>query len=87
LVARAKIILFTSPTLRPEKPYAEMAFVPEDFLSRHRLGADMIVYSKFFEMGPYPRGKDASQRAPLYTSMRWSLIARDDIWSGHPFWS
>jgi len=44
----AKVTLFTSPTLRPAvKLYAEMGFVPEGFLSRHRLGVDMIVYSKF----------------------------------------
>jgi ribosomal protein S18 acetylase RimI-like enzyme len=44
----AKITLFTSPTLKPAvKLYAEMGFVPEGFLSRHRLGVDMIVYSKF----------------------------------------
>ena len=42
----AKITLFTSPTLKPAvKLYAEMGFVPEGFLSRHRLGVDMIVYS------------------------------------------
>jgi ribosomal protein S18 acetylase RimI-like enzyme len=44
----AKITLFTSPTLKPAvKLYADMGFVPEGFLSRHRLGVDMIVYSKF----------------------------------------
>jgi ribosomal protein S18 acetylase RimI-like enzyme len=44
----AKVTLFTSPTLKPAvKLYAEMGFVPEGFLSRHRLGVDMIVYSKF----------------------------------------
>ena len=42
------ITLFTSPTLKPAvKLYAEMGFVPEVFLSCHRLGVDMIVYSKF----------------------------------------
>ena len=47
---RAKITLFPSPTLRPtEKPYAEIGFIPVGFLSRHRQGADMIVYSKFLE--------------------------------------
>ena len=46
----AKITLFTSPTLKPAvKLYADMGFVPEGFLSRHRLGVDMIVYSKFLE--------------------------------------
>jgi ribosomal protein S18 acetylase RimI-like enzyme len=46
----AKVTLFTSPTLRPAvKLYAEMGFVPEGFLSRHRMGVDMIVYSKFLE--------------------------------------
>jgi len=44
----AKITLFTSPTLKPAvKLYADMGFVPEGFLSRHRLGVDMIIYSKF----------------------------------------
>ncbi|MBL7168673.1 GNAT family N-acetyltransferase [Candidatus Bathyarchaeota archaeon] len=44
----AKVTLFTSPTLKPAvKLYADMGFVPEGFLSRHRLGVDMIVYSKF----------------------------------------
>jgi ribosomal protein S18 acetylase RimI-like enzyme len=43
-----KISLHTSPTLKPAvKLYAEMGFVPEGFLHRHRLGVDMIVYSKF----------------------------------------
>jgi ribosomal protein S18 acetylase RimI-like enzyme len=46
----SKVALYTSPTLRPAvKLYAEMGFVPEGFLSRHRLGVDMIVYSKFLE--------------------------------------
>jgi ribosomal protein S18 acetylase RimI-like enzyme len=46
----AKVTLETSPTLRPAvKLYAEMGFVPEGFLSRHRLGVNMIVYSKFLE--------------------------------------
>jgi ribosomal protein S18 acetylase RimI-like enzyme len=44
----AKITLNTAPTLKPAvKLYADMGFVPEGFLSRHRLGVDMIVYSKF----------------------------------------
>jgi len=44
----AKITLFTSPTLKPAvKLYADMGFIPEGFLSRHRLGVDMIIYSKF----------------------------------------
>jgi GNAT superfamily N-acetyltransferase len=31
------------------KLYAEMGFVPEGFLSGHRMGMDIIVYSKFLE--------------------------------------
>ena len=47
----AKVTLDTSPTLRPAvKLYAEMGFVPEGFLSRHRLGVDLIVYSKFLSI-------------------------------------
>ena len=47
----AKVTLDTSPTLRPAvKLYAEMGFVPEGFLSRHRLGVDLIVYSKFLSL-------------------------------------
>ena len=43
-----KISLYTSPTLKPAvKLYAERGFIPEGFLSRHRLGVDMIIYSKF----------------------------------------
>ena len=46
----AKVTLDTSPTLVPAvKLYAGMGFVPEGFLSRHRLGVDMIIYSKFLE--------------------------------------
>jgi len=46
----AKVSLDTSPTLVPAvKLYAGMGFVPEGFLSRHRLGVDMIIYSKFLE--------------------------------------
>ena len=46
----AKITLYTSPTMKPAvKLYAEMGFVPEGFLSRHRLGVDMIVYSLFLQ--------------------------------------
>jgi len=46
----AKVTLDTSPTLVPAvKLYAGMGFVPEAFLSRHRLGLDMIIYSKFLE--------------------------------------
>lgn len=46
----AKITLDTAPTLKPAvKLYADMGFVPEGFLRRHRLGADMITYSKFLE--------------------------------------
>jgi ribosomal protein S18 acetylase RimI-like enzyme len=43
-----KISLETSPALKPAvKLYAEAGFLPEGFLRRHRLGVDMIVYSKF----------------------------------------
>jgi ribosomal protein S18 acetylase RimI-like enzyme len=46
----AKITLYTSPTLKPAvKLYADMGFIPEGFLSRHRLGVDLIVYSMFLE--------------------------------------
>jgi len=46
----AKVTLYTAPSLRPAvKLYTEMGFVPEGFLSNHRLGVDMIVYSKFLE--------------------------------------
>ena len=46
----AKITLDTAPTLKPAvKLYADMSFVPEGFLRRHRLGVDMITYSKFLE--------------------------------------
>jgi len=46
----AKITLDTAPTLKPAvKLYADMGFVPEGFLRRHRLGVDMIIYSKFLE--------------------------------------
>jgi hypothetical protein len=31
------------------KLYADMGFVPEGFLRRHRLGVDMIIFSKFLE--------------------------------------
>ena len=45
-----KVTLDTSPTLVPAaKLYAGMGFVPEGFLSRHRLGVDIIIYSKFLE--------------------------------------
>ena len=43
-----KISVETSPALKPAvKLYAEAGFLPEGFLRRHRLGVDMIVYSKF----------------------------------------
>lgn len=43
-----KISLETSPALKPAvKLYAEAGFLPEGFLRRHKLGVDMIVYSKF----------------------------------------
>ena len=46
----AKITLNTAPTLKPAvKLYADMDFVPEGFLRRHRLGVDMIIFSKFLE--------------------------------------
>jgi ribosomal protein S18 acetylase RimI-like enzyme len=46
----AKITLDTAPTLKPAvKLYADMGFVPEGFLRRHRLGVDMIIFSKFLE--------------------------------------
>ena len=46
----AKITLHTSSTLKPAvKLYTDMGFVPEGLLRRHRLGVDMIIYSKFLE--------------------------------------
>jgi len=46
----AKVTLETSPALRAAvKLYAELGFVPEGFLSRHRMGLDIIVYSLFLE--------------------------------------
>jgi ribosomal protein S18 acetylase RimI-like enzyme len=46
----AKITLDTAPTLKPAvKLYADMGFVPEGFLRRHRLGVDIIIFSKFLE--------------------------------------
>lgn len=46
----AKITLDTAPTLKPAvKLYADMGFVPEGFLRRHRLGMDMIIFSKFLK--------------------------------------
>jgi ribosomal protein S18 acetylase RimI-like enzyme len=46
----AKITLDTSPLLKPAvKLYADMGFVPEGFLRRHRLGVDMIIFSKFLK--------------------------------------
>ena len=46
----AKITLNTAPTLKPAvKLYTDMGFVPEGFLRRHRLGADMIIFSKFLD--------------------------------------
>ena len=45
-----KISLETSPTLKPAvKLYADLGFFPEGFLRRHRLGVDMIIYSKFLD--------------------------------------
>jgi ribosomal protein S18 acetylase RimI-like enzyme len=45
-----KITLNTAPTLKPAvKLYADMGFVPEGFLRRHRLEVDMIIFSKFLE--------------------------------------
>jgi ribosomal protein S18 acetylase RimI-like enzyme len=45
-----KITLDTAPTLKPAvKLYADMGFVPEGFLRRHRLGVDLIIFSKFLE--------------------------------------
>jgi len=45
-----KMWLETSPTLKPAvKLYADMGFFPEGFLRRHRMGVDMIIYSKFLE--------------------------------------
>jgi len=44
----AKVTLGTSPALRGAvKLYAELGFVPEGFLRGHRMGLDIIVYSKF----------------------------------------
>jgi ribosomal protein S18 acetylase RimI-like enzyme len=44
----SKITLDTSPTLKPAvKLYTDMGFIPEGFLRRHRLGVDLIVFSKF----------------------------------------
>ena len=45
-----KVTLETSPALKAAvKLYVEMGFVPEGFLSRHRLGVDLIVYSLSLE--------------------------------------
>jgi len=44
----AKVTLETSPALKAAvKLYAELGFVPEGFLKGHRMGLDIIVYSKF----------------------------------------
>jgi ribosomal protein S18 acetylase RimI-like enzyme len=46
----AKVTLETSPSLRAAvKLYAELGFIPEGFLSGHRMGLDIIVYSLFLE--------------------------------------
>jgi len=46
----AKVSLETSPELKAAvKLYSEMGFVPEGFLKGHRMGLDIIVYSKFLE--------------------------------------
>ena len=46
----SKVSLNTAPQLKTAmKLYADLGFVPEGYLRRHRYGVDLIIYSKFLE--------------------------------------
>jgi ribosomal protein S18 acetylase RimI-like enzyme len=45
-----KVSLNTAPELKPAvKLYADMGFLPEGLMRRHRYGVDLIVYSRFLD--------------------------------------